>query len=98
MTAKHSEAFIEQALVKVFSRGDRSIRSVAEDLNVNHHTLKYWMKNKSVTRSSVAATREKRPQDWTAAEQLGALQETHGLSAEALLSNDTKSSPPKTSL
>jgi transposase-like protein len=47
MTAKHSEAFIEQALVKVFSRGDRSIRSVAEDLNVNHHTLKYWMKNKS---------------------------------------------------
>jgi len=61
MTAKHSEAFIEQALVKVFSRGDRSIRSVAEDLNVNHHTLKYWMKNKSVTKSGVAATREKRP-------------------------------------
>jgi len=84
MTAKHSEAFIEQALVKVFSRGDRSIRSVAEDLNVNHHTLKYWMKNKSVTRSSVAATREKRPQDWTAPEQLVALHETHGLSAEAL--------------
>jgi transposase-like protein len=84
MAAKHSEAFIEQALVKVFSRGDRSIRSVAEDLNVNHHTLKYWMKNKSVTRSSVAATREKRPQDWTAPEQLMALHETHGLSAEAL--------------
>ncbi|EUC14760.1 hypothetical protein PMI06_006586 [Burkholderia sp. BT03] len=84
MTAKHSEAFIEQALVKVFSRGDRSIRSVAEDLNVNHHTLKYWMKNKSVTRRSVSATREKRPQDWTAQEQLVALHETHGLSGEAL--------------
>ena len=46
MTTKYPEAFIEQALVKVFSRGDRTIKSVAEDLNVNHHTLKYWMKNK----------------------------------------------------
>ena len=36
MTAKHSEAFIEQALVKVFSRGDRSVKSVAEDLNVGY--------------------------------------------------------------
>jgi hypothetical protein len=42
------------------------------------------MKSKSVTKSGVPATREKRPQDWTAAEQLVALQETHGLSVEAL--------------
>src|SRR5260370_22094309 len=84
MTAKHSEAFIEQALVKVFSRGDRWVKSVAEDLNVGYYTLKDWMKRKSVTKSGVPATREKRPQDWTAAEQLVALQETHGLSGEAL--------------
>ena len=84
MTAKHSEAFIEQALVKVFSRGDRPIKSIAQDLNVNYHTLKYWMKNKSVIKQSVSATKEKRPQDWTASEQLAALQETHGLSGEAL--------------
>jgi transposase-like protein len=84
MTAKHSEAFIEQALVKVYSRGDRTIKLVAADLNVSHHTLKYWMKNKAVTKSGVSATREKRPQDWTAEEQLLALQETHGLSGEAL--------------
>ena len=37
-----------------------------------------------MTKSGVSATREKRPQDWTAAEQLVALQETHGLPAEAL--------------
>ena len=84
MTAKHSEAFIEQALAKVFSRGDRSIKSVADDLNVNHHTLKYWMKSKLVITRSVSATKEKRPQDWTADEQLVALHETHGLSGEAL--------------
>ena len=70
MTAKHSEAFIEQALVKVFSRGGRTIKSVAEDLNVSYHILKYWMKRKSVVKSGVSATKEKRPQDWTAEEQL----------------------------
>jgi transposase-like protein len=84
MTAKNSEAFIEQALVKVFSRGERTVKSVAQDLNMNYHTLKYWMKNKSVTKSGVTAAREKRPQDWTAAEQLVALHETHGLAGEAL--------------
>lgn len=84
MTAKHSEAFIEQAMVKVFSRGDRSVKSIAQDLNVNYHTLKYWMKNKSVIKQNVSATKEKRPQDWTAQEQLVALHETHGLSGDAL--------------
>jgi transposase-like protein len=84
MTAKQSEAFIEQALVKAYSRGDRTIKSVADDLNVNHHTLKYWMNSKAVNKSGAPAAREKRPQDWTAAEQFSALQETHGLSGEAL--------------
>lgn len=84
MTARHSEAFIEQALVKVFSRGDRTVMSVADDLNVNHHTLRYWMSKKSITKSSAKTAREKRPQDWTASEQLAALQETHGLSGESL--------------
>ncbi len=84
MTAKHSEAFIEQALVKAYSHGGRTIKSVAQDLNVSYHTLKYWMKNKAFTKSGTPVAREKRPQEWTAAEQLSALQETHGLSGEAL--------------
>jgi transposase-like protein len=84
MSSKYPEAFIEQALVKVYSRGHRSVKSVAEDLNVNHHTLKYWMKNKVVTNKTAPTAREKRPQDWTAAEQFAALQATHGLPDEAL--------------
>ena len=84
MTAKHSEAFIEQALVKVFSRGDRAIKAIAEDLNVSYHTLKYWMKRKTITVPATLAAKEKRPQDWTAEEQFVALQESHGLSGEAL--------------
>jgi transposase-like protein len=84
MTAIHSEAFIEQALVKVYSRGARTIQSIAADLNVSYHTLKYWMKRKSSPEGNTKPAPEKRPQDWTAAQQLAALQETHGLSGEAL--------------
>ncbi len=84
MKTTYSEAFIEQALVKIFSRGGRTVRSVAEELNVSYHTLKYWMKRKSVVKGSVSTVKEKRPQDWRAEEQLAALQETHGLVGEAL--------------
>jgi len=84
MKTTYSDAFIEQALVKVFSRGDRTIRSVAEDLNVNYHTVKNWMKTKSVSQQNAAPSKEKRPQDWTCEEQLVALHETHGISGEAL--------------
>lgn len=84
MTSKYPEAFIEQALVKVYSRGSRSIKSVAQDLNVNHHTLKYWMKNKVVINKDTRTTPERRPQDWTACERLAALQATHGMTGEVL--------------
>lgn len=84
MTAIHSEAFIEQALVKVHTRGARTIRSVATELNVSYDTLKYWMKKTFRPPGMTKPIPEKRPQDWTAAEQLAALQDTHGLSGEAL--------------
>lgn len=84
LKATYSEAFIEQALAKIFSRGERTVRAVAHDLNVNYHTLKNWMKRKSMIKSAVSATKEKRPQDWTAEQQLVALHETHGTTGEDL--------------
>jgi len=84
MAAQYSQSFIEQALVKAFSRDQRSVTAVALDMNISHHTLRYWMKKKSLAEPSVSATKEKRPQDWTAEEQLVALHETHGLTGEAL--------------
>ena len=44
MKSTYTEAFVEQARVKVLSRGDRTIRSIADELNMNHYTLKNWMK------------------------------------------------------
>ena len=84
MKSTYTEAFVEHALVKLFSRGDRTIRSVADDLSVNYHTLKNWMKRKTKDNSSGLVNKEKRPQDWRAEEQLLALHESHGLSGEAL--------------
>ena len=84
MKSKYSEAFIEQALIKVYSRGARTVRSVAEEMNVSLHTVKDWMKRKVVDKLGITSTKGKRPQAWTADEQLMALHETHGLSGEAL--------------
>lgn len=84
MKAVYSKAFVDQALVKVFSRGDRPVSSVADDLNMKYHTLKSWMKRESVSKRNGLAKKEKRPQDWSAEEQLRALQESHALSGDAL--------------
>ena len=84
MKQKYSEAFIEQAVVKLLSRGKRTVREVALELNVSYHTAKNWMKRGHPERAGASAGKEKRPQDWSASEQLQALNETHALSGEAL--------------
>lgn len=85
MRKQYSDAFVEQALIKVYSRGEgRTIRDVASDINVSYVTLKNWVKRKSLDDVSASAAKEKRPQDWQRDEQLAALMETHGLGEEAL--------------
>jgi transposase-like protein len=81
--AQYTEAFRQQALAKVYSRGSRSVKSIAEELNINPWTLKNWMKSRkdpSVAHGSV----EKRPGDWSASERLEALMHTHAMDDAAL--------------
>ena len=86
MKSAYSSAFKEQALVKVYSRGTRTIQSVADELNMNRFTLKSWIRSqvKENQNTMKNITPEKRPQDWRTEEQLLALQETHGLSEEEI--------------
>lgn len=91
MAKLYSAAFLEQALLKVYSRGDRTVASVAQELNMSYHSLKGLMRDKSKRqRVGVAQVveadkvKDKRPQDWRPAEQLLALNQTHGLSEEQL--------------
>jgi transposase-like protein len=87
MTVKqriYVDGFKEQALAKLLGRSDdQSIRSIAADLGMNMGTLRGWMKR--------ALRDQKHPSgktipsaDWTPAQRLLALQESHGLGEEAL--------------
>lgn len=55
MGQRHSVAFREQCLRKLYERGDRTISQVADELGLQTRTLKYWMKY-SRKRSRAAAS------------------------------------------
>jgi len=80
---QYSAEFREQALAKVYNRGKRTIQEIADESNLSIHTLKTWMSNATLT-DTPKSNPAKRPQDWRPEERLQALQESHGLSEEAL--------------
>jgi transposase-like protein len=81
---EYTESFRQQALEKVFTRGSNSIRVVAEDLNMSYGTLRNWMKADRIRSPANAGLRSKRPHDWSLADRLQILMESHGLDEEAL--------------
>lgn len=80
----YSESFREQALEKVYSRGQRTVVEVAEALNISPWTLKNWMKAHRSPTPRPTPGKSQRPQDWSRAQRLAVLMETHGLDDEAL--------------
>ena len=83
MKATYTDAFREQAVAKVYGRGDRTIRSIATELDVKYYTLKNWMKLET-PHPHGATEAARRPQDWSAQERLQALCETHDLDDDKL--------------
>ena len=81
---QYSESFRQQALEKVYTRDSRSIRSVADDLNMSFWTLRNWMKADKNNSSARVGKQSRRPNDWSLAERLEILMESHGLDEEAL--------------
>ncbi len=81
---RYSAGFKEQALVKVYNRGnDQSVQSVANELNIHLTTLKAWMKQKEQD-VKLAPLKSKRPEDWSSEERFTALQKTYTLIGEDL--------------
>ncbi len=76
---QYNESFRQQALEKVYTRGSSTINAVAEDLNMSHGTLKNWMRADENSSPAQAGRRSKRPQDWSLAERLQILMESHSL-------------------
>ena len=82
---RYSEDFKEQALAKVYNRGDdQSIQAVANDLNICLQTLKTWMKKTKLDIPRGQQSKSIRPQDWRPEERLAALQKSYGLVGEGL--------------
>jgi transposase-like protein len=71
-------------LKKVYSRGDRTVQAIADELNLSVFTLKDWMKKNLANDQQRLAAAAQRPQDWRPEERLAALAESHGLAGEAL--------------
>ena len=80
----YTEAFREQALKKVYGRGQRTIQDVADELSISIGTLKGWMKKHKKQSPNTTPAASKRPNDWTAAERLNILMESHALADEEL--------------
>lgn len=80
----YTKAFRDQALVKVYNRGDRTVQSIADDLNINAWTLKNWMKLPKEVVGSPAGLITKRPQDWSLSERFQLILESQGKEGEML--------------
>ena len=81
---KYPSGFKEQALAKVFARAeDQTILSVADGLNMNMGTLRGWMKAAMRDQKHPPVKLVHSP-EWTPAQRLVALHESHGLGEEAL--------------
>lgn len=80
--------FREQALSKARQRGARTLDEVAAELNMSVGTLKGWLQalgKRGADRVMPSSLPQSLPaRQWSAAERLLALHESHGLSGEAL--------------
>lgn len=85
---RHSEEFKEQALGKARARGLRTLNEVAAELNMPLGTLKGWLKTAKTSGAAIPMP-EQLPQgrsidQWSAAERMLALHQSHGLHGQAL--------------
>jgi transposase-like protein len=84
LKTKYQSGFKEQALRKVFARSnDQTVESIATDLNMNVGTLRGWMKKPSRDEKN-PPPKSAKATDWTPAQRLVALHESHDLKDEAL--------------
>lgn len=84
MKTKYQSGFKEQALRKVFARSsEQTVESIAIDLNMNVGTLRGWMQKPSRDQKN-PPSKSAQASDWTPAQRLLALHESHDLKDEAL--------------
>lgn len=81
--APHSDEFKRIAVQKFFSRGNRSIKDLAQELGIGKSTLRTWVNlyNNCATTTGMT-TSNKRPQDWTPEQRIKACFAYYALASE----------------
>jgi hypothetical protein len=78
----YTPEFKEQAILKVLQRGDKTIQTIAAELNLNLATLKNWLEKSGSTMTD--NTTQKCPGNWTRAQRFHTLMQSAPLNGEAL--------------
>jgi len=81
---RYSQAFKEEVVRKMLTRGNRTIADMAAELNVPYHSVRNWLRNPKMAHLHRPTGGDKRPQDWTSEQRLQALLDTNALAPEAL--------------
>ncbi|MBL6985865.1 MAG: transposase [Methylobacter sp.] len=82
MATRYSPEFKDQAIEKTLQRGDKTIQSIADELNINLFTLKEWLRKSKPTMNPTSDPQ--RPADWTTKQRFEALMKSAGLEGEPL--------------
>src|SRR3546814_19284613 len=72
----YTQAFKEEVVRKMLTRGNRTIADMAADLNVPYHSVRNWLRNPNMAHLHRAAGRKKSPQERTAGTELHARMHT----------------------
>ncbi|WP_342220941.1 IS3 family transposase [Candidatus Fukatsuia endosymbiont of Tuberolachnus salignus] len=82
--ATYSDEFKEQALCKVYQRNGRTIKAIADELNLPPRKLRSWLESARAKKMTTRADPAKRPEEWPIEARLLALQQSHGLAESEL--------------
>lgn len=79
MPKRHTQAFKEQSVQKALTRNGKSVKIIAQELNIGYSTLQKWIREYKL----VAPSKDnQRPQDWSREQQFQALMDTASMNAE----------------
>lgn len=77
---------MKKAVIKKVLLGEKPQHEIAREAGIGRSTLGYWLKHHRNGGNIQLTKQEKRPQDWTAEERIGALIETGSMSDEERVS------------
>ncbi len=87
MSKKHSESFKNSVVEKMLTRAPEvTIEAIAKEYGIALSTVGRWVREtrqQSLGSNSTMSTKERRPQDWSAAEKLQAIMDCAALDEEA---------------